>query len=144
MAVPTAIATSPPGTPPKRTPPNQPHRMMAKHTRPITGVLKIWLAGLMAMKVMEMPASEPSRAARGVMRRITGRDEAARHQHEALDADPGRGPACHACTGSCVRSWIGSMMTKVTMNMCGTLMPDGSAHTSLRPVRLASRQPSHA
>ena len=31
------------------------------------------------------------------------------------------------------------MITKVTMNMCGTLMPEGSAHTSLRPVFFASR-----
>jgi len=36
-------------------------------------------------------------------------------------------------------SEIGSMITKVTMNMCGTLMPDGSAQTSLRPVLLAKR-----
>ena len=31
------------------------------------------------------------------------------------------------------------MMTKVTMNMCGTLTPDGNAQTSLRPVVFASR-----
>ena len=31
------------------------------------------------------------------------------------------------------------MITKTTTNMCGTLMPDGSAHTSVRPVFLASR-----
>ena len=31
------------------------------------------------------------------------------------------------------------MTTKVTTNMCGTLMPEGSAQTSLRPVLLASR-----
>ena len=30
------------------------------------------------------------------------------------------------------------MITKVTTNMCGTLMPDGSAQTSVRPVFLAS------
>ena len=29
------------------------------------------------------------------------------------------------------------MITKVTMNMWGTLMPDGSAQTSVRPVFLA-------
>ena len=31
------------------------------------------------------------------------------------------------------------MITKVTMNMCGTLTPEGSAHTSLRPVFKARR-----
>ncbi len=31
------------------------------------------------------------------------------------------------------------MITKVTMNMCGTLTPDGNAQTSLRPVVFASR-----
>ena len=30
------------------------------------------------------------------------------------------------------------MITKVTMNMCGTLTPEGSAATSLRPVFFAS------
>jgi hypothetical protein len=29
---------------------------------------------------------------------------------------------------------MGSMITKTTMNMCGTLMPEGSAQMSLRPV----------
>ncbi len=33
----------------------------------------------------------------------------------------------------------GSMITKVTMNICGTLTPDGSAQTSLRPVFCANR-----
>ena len=31
------------------------------------------------------------------------------------------------------------MTTKVTTNMCGTLMPEGSAQTSVRPVFFASR-----
>jgi len=33
---------------------------------------------------------------------------------------------------------IGSMITKTTMNMCGTLMPDGNAHRSYTTVLLAS------
>ena len=71
MTVPTAIATRPPGTPPKyRTPPNQLARMTAKQTTPITGVVNICAAGLMEMKVIEMPASEPSSAARGVILRM--------------------------------------------------------------------------
>ena len=48
-------------------------------------------------------------------------------------------PADQPLTGSPVFSVIGSMITKVTMNMCGTLTPDGSAQTSLRPVFCASR-----
>ena len=31
------------------------------------------------------------------------------------------------------------MTTNVTTNMCGTLMPDGKAHTSFRPVFCANR-----
>jgi hypothetical protein len=46
-------------------------------------------------------------------------------------------PASHPLMGSPVADAIGSMMTKVTTNMWGTLMPDGRAHTSLRPVLLA-------
>ena len=40
-----------------------------------------------------MPASEPSSAARGVIRRMTGADEAADHQHEALHEHPGEAGA---------------------------------------------------
>ena len=48
-------------------------------------------------------------------------------------------PASQPWIGSLVFSAIGSMITNVTMNMCGTLMPEGSAQTSLRPVRFANR-----
>jgi len=43
-------------------------------------------------------------------------------------------PADQPLSGSPVLMVIGSMMTKVTTNMCGTLTPDGSAQTSVRPV----------
>ncbi len=46
--------------------------MTAKQITPISGVMNISAAGFIEMKVIEMPASEPSRAARGVIRRITG------------------------------------------------------------------------
>ena len=39
---------------------------------PISGVSKICRPGRIEMKVIEMPASEPSSAARGVIRRMTG------------------------------------------------------------------------
>ena len=48
-------------------------------------------------------------------------------------------PASQPLIGSPVLSVIGSMITKVTMNMCGTLTPEGSAQTSVRPVFCASR-----
>jgi hypothetical protein len=47
-------------------------------------------------------------------------------------------PASQPLMGSFVVTAMGSMMTKTTTNMCGTLMPDGSAHTSVRPVSFAS------
>ena len=48
-------------------------------------------------------------------------------------------PADQPFSGSPVLIVIGSMITKVTTNMCGTLTPDGSAQTSVRPVFSASR-----
>jgi len=48
-------------------------------------------------------------------------------------------PASQAWTGSLVTPRIGSMTTKVTTNMCGTLVPDGKAVTSVRPVFCARR-----
>ena len=69
--MPTAIATRPAGIPlGYLTPPNQLSRMTAKHTMPICGVWYISSAGRIEMKVIDTPASVPSNAARGVMRRI--------------------------------------------------------------------------
>src|SRR5580658_5562383 len=48
-------------------------------------------------------------------------------------------PASQAWTGSLVFIRIGSITTKVTTNMCGTLTPDGRAQTSVRPVFCARR-----
>ncbi len=48
-------------------------------------------------------------------------------------------PASQPRIGSPVIVAMGSMITKVTTNMCGTLMPEGSAQTSSRPVILACR-----
>jgi len=47
-------------------------------------------------------------------------------------------PASQPLTGSPVLLAMGSMMTKVTTNMWGTLIPDGKAQTSVRPVLAAS------
>ena len=111
---------------------------MAKATTPMTGVVIISRAGRMAMKVTETPASVPRSAARGVIRRITGATKPPIIRMKLWMKTQAR-PASQPFTGSPVASLIGSMMTKTTMNMCGTLMPDGRAQTSLRPVAFARR-----
>jgi hypothetical protein len=44
--------------------------MIAKQTMPIRGVMNISSAGRIEMNAIDTPASVPSNAARGVMRRI--------------------------------------------------------------------------
>ena len=105
---------------------------------PISGVSNTNRPGRIEMKVIEMPASEPSSAARGVMRRMIGAMKPPAISTK-LWMNTQVKPASHACTGSLVLIRIGSMTTKVTTNMCGTLMPEGSAQTSVRPVFLATR-----
>ena len=46
--------------------------MIAKQISPIAGVMNISSAGRIEMNVIEMPASAPSRAARGVIMRMYG------------------------------------------------------------------------
>ncbi len=92
---------------------------------------------------METPASVPSRAARGVIRRITGATQAPPSRMKPCRNTQAR-PASQAFTGSPVMPRIGSMMTKTTMNMCGTDGPEGSAQTSARPSFFASCQPIQA
>ena len=125
------------------TPPNQLARMIAKQTTPMIGVVNICAAGRIEMNVIDTPASVPSSAARGVTLRMNG----------AMNPPPIStklwmktqvSPASHPWIGSPVLIAIGSMITKVTTNMCGTLMPEGSAHTSVRPVFFASRYASQA
>ena len=112
--------------------------MMAKQTRPICGVMYISSAGRIEMKVTETPASVPSSAARGVIFRMYGAIKPPIIRIKLWKNTQTR-PADQPLIGSPVFSVIGSMTTKVTMNMCGTLTPDGSAQTSLRPVFSASR-----
>ena len=112
--------------------------MTAKHTMPITGVMNISMAGRMEMNAIDTPASVPSSAARGVIRRMTGATKSPAISTKLWMKTQVR-PASHPFTGSPVLSAIGSMITNVTMNMCGTLIPEGSAQTSVRPVCFASR-----
>ena len=95
---------------------------IAKDTNAIHGSSHIWNAGRIEMKAIEMPASVPSIAARGVCARIHGPTNAPSStitpmmKHHAS-------PACHASFASFVLRYTGSMTTNTTMNMCGTLGP---------------------
>ena len=106
--------------------------MIANETMPMIGVSAISNAGRMEMKVIDMPARVPSRAARGVRRRMVGAIKA--HTNSMMPSTKTQiMPACHAVCQAPVLALIGSMMAKTTKNMCGTLGPEGSAVTSLRP-----------
>ena len=111
--------------------------MMAKQVRPITGVMNISSAGRIEMKVIETPASVPSKAARGVILRTMGAMKPPIIRMKLWKNTQTR-PASQPLIGSPVVNAIGSMITKVTMNICGTLMPEGMAQTSLRPVFFAN------
>ena len=50
----------------------KPTRMMPSTGRPIQAASQIWPAGRIEMKLSEMPARVPSRAARGVILRMNG------------------------------------------------------------------------
>ena len=103
----------------------------------MTGVRNISSAGRMEMKAMETPARVPSRAARGVTWRIQGATKPPTIRMKLWKNTHTR-PASQPFTGSPVAVAMGSMITKVTTNMCGTEMPEGRAQTSSRPVFLAS------
>src|SRR5437879_9173818 len=111
-------------------PPNQLARMMAKQTRPICGVIYISSAGRIEMNVTDTPARVPSKAARGVIFRMYGAINPPIIRMK-LWKNTQTSPADQPFIGSPVLIVIGSMITKVTMNMCGTLTPEGSAQTSV-------------
>jgi hypothetical protein len=78
--------------------------------------------GRIEMNASEIPASVPSIAARGVRWRIVGPTKAPIKMMQPMMKAHAR-PAVHACTASLVARYVGSMITSVTMNMCGTLGP---------------------
>jgi hypothetical protein len=98
--------------------------MIAKQTRPISGVSNTCKPGRIEMKVIEMPASEPSSAARGVILRTTGPMKQPIISTKLCTNTQVR-PASHAWTGSLVMPRIGSITTNVTTSMCGTLATAG-------------------
>ena len=69
-----------------------------------------------------MPASVPSIAARGVIRRMNGPMNAPMSTMTPM-TNAQASPASQAWIGSPVARKIGSMITNTTMNMCGTLGP---------------------
>ena len=102
----------------------------------MTGVMNISSAGRIEMKVIDTPASVPSSAARGVTLRMKGAMKPPIIRMKLWKNTQTR-PASQPLIGSPVVKAIGSMMTKVTINICGTDTPDGMAQTSLRPVFFA-------
>jgi hypothetical protein len=103
------------------------------------GTSHIWNAGRMEMKVSDMPARVPSMAAVGVTLRIAGPTKAPINTTMPMMNAHAR-PACHAAVVLPVEIAVGSIITKTTMNMCGTLGPYGIAVTSLRPSRIDRRR----
>src|SRR6201987_1911016 len=111
--------------------------MIAKQMTPISGVVNMSCAGRIEIKAMETPASVPSNAARGAILRITGAMNPPAINTK-ICTNTQVSPASHTFTGSPVFVAMVSMITKVTTNMCGTLAPDGSAHTFFLNVGVAS------
>ncbi len=86
------------------------------------GTCQLNAAGRIEMNAIEIPASAPSIAARGVYLRIVGPTKApSRMMMPMMNAQAS--PACQARIGSFVFRYVGSMTRKTTMNMCGTLGP---------------------
>ena len=77
----------------------KPMRMMARTGSPIQATSHIWAAGRMEMKVIEMPASVPSMAARGVILRTYGPTKAPIITITPIRKAHAR-PASQACTAS--------------------------------------------
>ncbi len=108
--------------PGNRTLAKKPAMMIARTGIAIHAASHMIAAGRIEMKVSAMPASMPSIAARGVTLRTHGPKNApARMISPMMKAQAM--PADHALIGSFVVKKIGSMITKVTMNMGGTLGP---------------------
>ena len=123
MIVPTITAARPPGTPPgSLTLAVQLISTMPSETNAIHGTSHIWKAGRIEIKAIEMPASVPSMAARGVNLRIVGPINAPISTMTPMIKAQAR-PASQASMASLVFKKTGSMTTKTTMNMCGTLGP---------------------
>ena len=123
IAEPSSSAARPIGKlPGSRTPATKPMMMSASTGSAIHAACHICAAGPIEMNVIEMPASVPSSAARGVNLRIVGPTKAPMRMMIPMMKAHAR-PAVQAAIGSFVAMNVGSITTNVTMNMCGTLGP---------------------
>ena len=140
MIVARTTATRPAGRlPGSRTLAVQPTRMITNAAKATYGTSNICAAGRIEMNVIEIPASVPSIAARGVHLRIVGPMKAPirtmmpmMNAHARPDSHA-RMAAPPTPAESLFFKNVGSMITKVTRNMCGTLGPYGIAATVVRP-----------
>ena len=100
--MPTITAASPPGRPPgRRTLAVQLIRMMPSATKAIQGTSHIWNTGRIEMNAIEMPASVPSIAARGVYLRMVGPTNTPSSTITPM-MNAQASPACQARIGSLV------------------------------------------
>ncbi|GAA3351509.1 hypothetical protein GCM10020358_81450 [Amorphoplanes nipponensis] len=103
MALPSSSATSPMGRlKGSRTSVSRPISSRPRTGRAIHAAFHICPAGFIEMKVMEMPARVPSRAARGAYRRMYGPTKAPISTITPM-MNAHATPAVHAWTGSLVR-----------------------------------------
>ena len=120
IALPSSSAARPTGKlPGSRTLATKPMTISASTGSAIHAASHICAAGPIEMNVIEMPASVPSSAARGVNLRIVGPTKAPIRMITPMMKAHAR-PASQALIGSFVAMNVGSMTTNVTMNMCGT------------------------
>ena len=102
MIVPAITAARPPGRPNgRRTFAVQLIRMIASATNAIQGTSHIWKVGRIEMNAIEIPASVPSIAARGVYLRIVGPTNAPSSTMTPM-MNAQASPACQARIGSLV------------------------------------------
>jgi len=95
-----------------------------------------------AISRIEIPAIDPSSAARGTTRRAQSPPNASPSLARPI-ATVAAMPTLHARTGSPVASITGPSTPKTIANSVGVSMPNGIAVTSRRPVRRMSRTASH-
>ena len=98
--------------------------------------------GRNAIKRIEIPATDPSNAARGTTRRAQSPAKASPSFARPM-AIVAAIPTFHASAGSPVAIITGPSTPKTIANNVGVSMPNGIAVTSSRPVRRMSLTASH-
>src|SRR5262245_41873237 len=143
ISVPTSAEASAPGSPNgMRTRPKSASSRTSRATRPTGGSRMILSVAKKAINRMEIPAIEPSSAARGTTRRAQSPPNARPILARPM-ATVAAMPTFQARTGSPVASITGPSTLKTIANSVGVSMPNGIAVTSPRPVRRIRRTASH-